>query len=119
MNGLERLHPEFFPNAVQQRRDKWGDTVISPKEGALTKQALLSMYVECGGALHKGNLRNLLRKRFPTQIHYPDITAKIQKIVNLLEMHTVFLAGYGQMILCILSNSDDGGVTVAFAGKRG
>jgi len=65
--------------------------------------------------LHRGNLRKLLKGQFPKQINYPEITAKAQNIVNLLNNHALVMKSGEQMFLAMLRNSADGKVQVAIA----
>jgi hypothetical protein len=117
MDGLERLHPDFFPQSVLQSKDAQGHLVLSPRPGTLTKQDLLGLHGECNKFLHKGSLKSLLKGRFPVQIHFPDITAKAQKLNDLLELHSVFMSDHKEVYICILRSQPDHNVMVTIAAK--
>jgi hypothetical protein len=73
----------------------------------LTKKELLALHGECNRVMHVGSLKNLLKGRFPKQIHYPDISAKAQKLNDLLEAHTVFMKGHKTLFICSFRSAGD------------
>jgi len=121
MDALENLHPHFYPQPVKQ--------TVTPAPAGMPKghhlQAIqphpfpkadfIKLYHRCGEMLHRGNLRKLLKGQFPKQINYPEITAKAQNIVNLLNNHALVMKSGEQMFLAMLRNSADGKVQVAIA----
>jgi hypothetical protein len=113
INALADLHPDFFPLAFKQRPGNID--IISPP--VMTKDELLKIYGRCGGILHKGNVKKLLKEQIPVQINYPEITAIAQKLHDLLAIHTVVMLGGKQVFLCMLRNINDNmKVQVAIAG---
>lgn len=100
MDELEVLHPDFFPSAVKVERTK-EYVEISPITGRMTKKELLDLYTECGRYLHRGTHRKILKQRMPVQINFPQITSRAQKIVDLLESHTIVMLG-GEMAFYVL-----------------
>jgi hypothetical protein len=67
------------------------------------------------GVLHKGNLRNLISPKMPTQTNFPDINIWGQKILNLLSAHRLLRLGSRFGFLTFLEVSQQGGnVQVGF-----
>jgi hypothetical protein len=115
---LEGLHPNFYPVPnvelpTGDPRDRHYDDL---KEGFLTKADLIALNGRCGDVLHRGSLKALTRTAAaPTILHFPDITMWAQKIVNLLNIHSIMLLGGDNYLLCSLGNSQTGRSQVAFA----
>ena len=107
MATLEELHPHFFPLAIKQTKTEKGFHLEAIDPKPLTKDELLDLYHRCGEQLHRGNLRKLLKGQFPTQIDYPEITGKAQKIINLLSNHLIVMHTGEQLFLAMLQNKDD------------
>jgi len=117
MNELERLHPAFFPIPAKQGVEG-GRHALEALHGLMDKQELLKLYAECGTYLHKGSLKNLLRGKFPTQLNFPEITKRAQRILDLLSVHMVATRGGELIFICVLRNADDNmRVQVAIAEK--
>jgi hypothetical protein len=102
MDELAKLHPDFFPITVSI--DQTSRKLFNVTAGVcpLDRKQLISLYHECGGFLHKGSLKNLLKQNSPIQIHFPDITAKAQRLNDLLANHVVVMAGEEMVLLCAL-----------------
>jgi hypothetical protein len=89
LRDIERLNPNFFhdrlskylPNAPVS---KWNDK----KEGFLTKDEFLKLYLKCGAIMHASN-------PYGSQIDYSYYEQNIQgwldKIIGLLSCHTIRL----------------------------
>ncbi|HUZ65974.1 MAG TPA: hypothetical protein VMU82_19895, partial [Acetobacteraceae bacterium] len=109
IDELEKLHPDFFPKAMRQEQDQFGKDHhgLHGKEDTLTKEAFLKMYRECGGYLHKGSLKNLLKHNSPIQINFPEITARAQKLNDFLEVHAIMMFGAEMFFVCVLRNRND------------
>jgi hypothetical protein len=114
---LEALHPDFFPFPVVQGRDGDHHHTINPRvQNPMPKEEFIKLYHKCGETLHRGSVQKLLSQKTPVQIHYPDITAVAQKLVDLLSVHTVRMLGGKMFFLCVLYNvADNMNVQVAIA----
>jgi hypothetical protein len=84
---LEKLHPDFYPVPF----DMVGLDHRPLADGFLTKNDLLTLYAECGDAVHRGSLKTLTSDRADT-----PKTENIAKWVNLtkrlLVQHMIELA---------------------------
>lgn len=114
--ALGRMHPEFFPtpHTVSEGRD--GVKVLSVRDDAMTKAALVQLYEKCGSLLHRGSLKELLTGKGPFQKAFPEPASHAQQILGLLAEHHIRMIG-GQTLLCTLeSSANPGNVSVAWAG---
>lgn len=113
-NALQKLHSDFFPTPFKQvmRSDIsfHCDLIDGPY---LTKDGLVALNHACGGTLHRGSLKKLLKPKNPLQLSFPDIQEKLQLIVSLLDKHYIKLID-GSTLLCILEPTGPGRVQVAF-----
>jgi hypothetical protein len=94
------------PSNKRQRQRPKGfhlQTFDSP----LPKDDVLKLYYKCGEMLHRGNVRELLKGQFPKQINYSEITAKAQKLIDLLSHHELTVHTGEQMFIAMLRNADD------------
>jgi len=108
INAMTDLHPDFFPLATKQQTSGsrvHGVDILHPP--IMTKEELLRLYGRCGGILHRGNVRKLLKEQIPIQINYPEITAIAQKFQDLLASHMLVMRGGTTMFLCILRNIEN------------
>lgn len=112
MGELERLHPDFFPVPIDIAASGRGYFDVAPASPSLDKKGLLSLYEECGRHLHKGTLKNLLKQNSPVVIHFPDITAKAQKICDLLARHMLIMTGANDVLIPAALNIDTRPVAV-------
>lgn len=116
MDQLEKLHPDFFPFPVIQRRT--GPTSLHMEdapEGYLTKAELLELYGRCGGVLHRGSMKRLMSGKIPVQTNFPDIAKWATKIKLLLDTHTVLLLGGQIVFLCTMNTGPNGKPKVLIA----
>lgn len=119
MDELAKLRPEFFPiPCVFGKRTVTG----LPKDELakrLTREGLADLYVEANRIIHRGNVKNLLKQKEPVRVHYPEITARVQKIVDLMQSHLIAIEGGNLLFLCGLHilGEKTGRVQVAIAGK--
>ena len=120
MDSLEKLHPDFFPRSYRQKPHRGGRVVEfdHPEAPAMTKDEFLRLYNDCGEILHRGNLKKLLTQRSPIQVHYPDITAKAQRLVDLLKLHVVTRLGGKDLFVCVLQTPQEPDVQVFTAEVR-
>lgn len=116
MSGLDKLNQDFFPKPceiIDMKSHKHLEFIN--KE--ITKEDFLQLYRECSGYLHKGSLKNLLKARFPRQLKYRDITARAQKLLDLLAVHSIMDAKSQTFIVCIL-NPGPGSLSFVARGER-
>lgn len=114
---LEKLHPDFFPKPVTMTHtsNPVGWHLQPLKSGFLTKPEFLKLYHRrCGGALHRGSLRNLLSSNRQQQVQFDEIRLWVDKIRKLLDRHIVFLRDGKTVVLAIMDNGN-GAVQVAIA----
>jgi hypothetical protein len=117
LDGLERLHPEFYPRPVidMDPGPKLGRLIPRPNEDFTTKNELLDLYRKrCSPNLHKGSLTKLLSNTSTVQKRFPNIVEPTQRIANLLSFHLIGLTVGETEVICVL-NAPDGNVRVALA----
>lgn len=106
MSTLEKLHPNFYPQPVKQTKTSSGFH-LQAQPSPLPKEEFLKLYHGCGNMLHRGNLRTLLKRQFPRQINFPEITSKAQNLSDLLSSHIIIMQSGEQMFIATLANADD------------
>jgi hypothetical protein len=106
MSTLEKMHPHFYPQPIKQTKTPTGFH-LQARPSPLSKDEFLRLYHNCGEMLHRGNLRKILKGQFPKQINFPEITAKVQKLADLLAQHILVMQSGEQMFLAMLHNIDD------------
>jgi hypothetical protein len=105
MSTLEGLHPHFYPQPVTQTKTATG-WHLQRKPSPLSKSELLKLYHKCGDMLHRGSLRKLLKGQFPHQVNFPEITAPLQKLIDLLSQHVLVMQSGEQVFIAMLKNVD-------------
>jgi hypothetical protein len=111
LQGLERLHPDFFPQPFQRtERTQLVDGrqvrawhMAKCDLDCMTKSELLRLYQRCGDALHRGSLHANLSKPGAVRKSFPDIVQPAQRIANLLSQHRIDLVG-GLKLVCVLQD---------------
>jgi len=116
LKRLEELHPDFYP---VPRKPVFGENLVHLDDYGrefLTKDDLIQLYVKCGGVLHKGSLRKLIKPKSPLQINFPEINQVGQKVLNLLSVHTISRIGGRFHFLTFLEAAQvNGNVLVSIA----
>jgi hypothetical protein len=122
LNGLEKLHPDFYPVPFVPT---FGTNSLhlgppSATTAYITKQELIQLYGKCGDSLHRGNVKKLLKQNQPlVNEPYKDIISSGQKILNLLTTHRISRIGNLFHFLAFLSltapGSNQATVQVAIA----
>lgn len=117
LTKLEALHPNFYP---LPRKPEFGPKSLHLADydggAVLTKSELRSLYTKAGDILHKGSLRRLLTPQNSIQIHYTDIIAWGQKILNLLHSHSISRFGNNFHFIVFLESAQvNGNVLVVIA----
>lgn len=110
MKELERLNPDCFPHAVVMRTLSPGSHHFDDRHESdhLTKAEFLRLYTrDCGSALHRGNIKNLLKPNQPIKRNFPELTGPAQKLIYLLECHKIALDGGYMQFICMLGNFDE------------
>jgi hypothetical protein len=91
---LEELHPNFYPYAIHLTicpTPPPGSVSFNRlKSGFISKSELITLYVNCGDSLHRGNLKKLLASSRKTEPpNFADIVGWRNKIVTLLNQHHI------------------------------
>lgn len=98
-------HPDFYPSPV--RRERMGDGHVHLHDGPsdyLKKEELVQLVHIAGGKLHKGKLKNILRKNSSVQHKFPDIEQWLRKIINLLREHRIMFKDGSGFFYCALKD---------------
>lgn len=117
VNGLERLHPDFYPKPSVQKKTGNLSITFPIKQGYLTKGELLRLYGECGVALHMGSYRALTKK----SARAPDldrIRSWSQQIWVLLSHHHMDLVNADFRIVCLMKPKETGRAQLSFWKRR-
>lgn len=91
ISELEKLHPDFYPEALEPFDDYIGDRPqwTTKKSGFLSKAELSSLWNRhCGKKLHRGSAENVLKRKADDDFPSKVLDWRI-KIVRLLERHTI------------------------------
>lgn len=123
MKLLESLHPEFYPVPVLmtttvllsgQRQHH-----LEPQANdVLPKETLQKHYARCGEVLHRGSVKNLLKKS-GVQSDLDEPKNMLVSIRKLLEQHLIALFQPDTKFVCLLSDPLAGGKTTAAIGFSG
>ena len=105
--GLEKLHPEFFPQAIKEEKPINGERLLRATKAGLTKSELTALYAVCSNNLHRGTIKSITRNEALPQPSMSDVIGWAQKIEDLLAMHMLALLGGTRGLVCILRNIDD------------
>ncbi|WP_141687872.1 hypothetical protein [Stappia indica] len=92
ISELNKLHPEFYPQPIDLRRDENKNFVAQILENDhLKKEEIGILYGRCGDVLHRGKLKNLLKNKNYTNNRdiFRDIFEWHQKIVKLMNVHYI------------------------------
>ncbi|HEY8190379.1 MAG TPA: hypothetical protein VIF12_06805, partial [Micavibrio sp.] len=88
MQQLNDINPDFYPHPLKSTRTS--PTSIHYEDinkKFMTKQELLKLWGKCGDALHRGDVRKIMKKNIPLQRDFPDLEDSRDKIMNLLGVH--------------------------------
>jgi hypothetical protein len=109
LRDLEKVNPGFYPQPIVERYDEQrGMNALEPKkEGFLTRDDLIQLYEKCGGILHATN-------PYSQPIDYGQYETEAStwrdKIVGLLNCHTIRLLDDPNMYLIHMHEEQDGRV---------
>jgi hypothetical protein len=107
LNTLEKLHPRFFPIALEHE-DTPGDVPgwVHKTTGFLTKKELVTLYNQhAGEKLHRGSARNVLKADKPLQ--FEELRGWSTKIVGLLNRHIIMSPDENKIVYCIMNDGKD------------
>lgn len=109
IEDLERVNPGFYPQPIIEKFDEKRNmrAWLNKTEGFLTRDDFVALYKECGGILHE-------RNPFADKIDYAryDVNAAnwFQKIIGLLDTHTIQLLDDSNLYLVHMNEKQDGHV---------
>ena len=114
LNSLEKLHPAFYPVPGRQIIGANGkvESVETIKSGFMTKKELVGLYHDCGEVLHRGSLREVKPKKAGD---FSKIDDRKNKLITLLNHHTIRLVDPDYILLVIMRSRSDGDVHVSLA----
>ena len=117
LQELSRLHPDFFPRPVRREGLPDGNLYLHDvKEDCLTKEELKKIIVESGDKLHRGCLKNALENDSHYETDFERIKKLNNKIVLLLNEHTISFSDKKSLYYCALKDASvEGKVRVALA----
>lgn len=118
MGELEKLHPKFFPTALENQDPLIGGIFdldgAKKKSGFLTRIELQNLWREAGGKLHRGSAKNILKNDPPLQIQ--RVRQWRDKIVGLLNRHMAKTRD--EEVLCVFSMDDGAGAVCSWTMSR-
>jgi hypothetical protein len=89
LDGMLRLNPEFYPQALVQMQDQKGRLAgWRPARDPLRQEQLKMLWSECGGYLHRGTIKDLENDKPPD---FWRVTQWHNKIIGLLNVHMICL----------------------------
>jgi hypothetical protein len=105
---LEKLHPGFYPKAIQLERLESGIVNVTHQTGhELTPTEFIRLYDICSKAIHEWN--PYLDEPRVLHIERP-IADWMKRIYNLLSLHAVTLMGSGTVWIVEFNTADTGSV---------
>ena len=103
INGLEKLHPDFYPLPTSQSKDAGGMLLMRDNTDIdyLTKPQLVALNGRCGEYLHRGTSQTLFTDRSKTKpLDFGEIAKYAGRIINLLSIHTMLLFDRNTILTC-------------------
>lgn len=104
--ALGAMHDDFYPvpMAPQKMAPGWH---MAEYDGPayLKKEEVKSLWDRCGGDLHKGSLKRLLKPNNPLQTNFADVANWSGKIMNLLANHRMLRKDRKLVFVAMLSNA--------------
>lgn len=116
---LGQLHPNFYPRPTKQASSKdefgvWRNHDIA--SGFLTREELRDLYIECGGTLHRGRLKDIGRK--PPERSRERALRWSEKIWMLLEHHVIQTIDEDVQFIALMKDRAEQRPQIAFATLR-
>jgi hypothetical protein len=121
MGMLQKLHPHFYPKPLVQHLVS-DATPNSPrhfhmeeiKTGFLTRNDLVACNRECGKALHRGTVEDVLSLN-PRQLSLKKVNEWHNKVVTLLNLHMIRLIDRKHLYCVVFDAISDGRVHASVA----
>ena len=88
LKELKRLHPRFYPTAVDQQERMSADEPAERKEGFLSEDTLIGVYGRLGNILHADNP---MGKQTDYRYFIDAVPEWLSEVQNLLACHKVYL----------------------------
>lgn len=104
---LDKLHDDFYPVPVKPQKTETG-WHFADYDGPpfLAKDEVASIWGKCGGVLHRGHLKKLLKNNSPIQNNFLDLQEWGQKVLNLLSAHRIVTLNRQRAIICYLEDEN-------------
>jgi hypothetical protein len=112
MSELGKLHPRFFPTALETGGGTAGDgdEWVGKTSGFLTKDELQQLWSRhCGSKLHHGTAKQIIGQKEPP-IELPEVAKWRKKIIRLLERHILITADEQFVFYVVMNHADHGKV---------
>jgi hypothetical protein len=101
INGLSKLHPDFYPKPFTVTRNDQGHAHLDfIQSGFLTKHDLLNLYEKCNKALHRGRTKNIYKLDRVFDLTFDNIHDFGQRIVKLIEAHHITYHDKKNFLIC-------------------
>jgi hypothetical protein len=107
MSELGKLHPKFFPIALEQQDSVETDppSWVHKKSGFLTRDGLSRLWSKAGSNLHRGSARNILIKDRP--LDFESVRGWRDQIVGLLTRHIITSSDENNICYFIMNDGQD------------
>jgi hypothetical protein len=117
LDRIENVHPDFYPKPISFPTVDTGRVrhMLDVVDGYLTKDDLAFLYDTCSDVLHTWNPFRLGPRVVET--HRP-LAEWVQRIMRLLDVHLIRLAGQQDVWVVLMNDATDGKVRVWRAEPR-
>jgi hypothetical protein len=108
MSELAKLHPKFFPVALEMEDSTEADppSWVHKKAGFITREGLAQLWAkEAGSQLHRGSARNILTNDRP--LDFAKVRSWRDKIVGLLTRHIIASSDEKHICYFIMNDGKD------------
>ena len=110
LRDIEKINANFYPKPIKILPPKNSDEIIEVKNlnnNSLSRSEFVALYKKCGGLLHADNPFSESKK---IDEFLSVIPSWVNKIIDLLDSHSVQLSQGGLKIWVIMNNQKDGKV---------
>ena len=116
--ALDRLHSDFFPIPIHPEKTVTGWHMAEYNDSPyLAKTDIAKLWARCGGILHRGDLKRVLKKQNPVQNSFSDLNDSGQKILNLLSKHRIIRLDRKLAFIAFLHDDAVGGEVRVLLGE--